>query len=226
MTKELYIHIGYPKCASTFLQKNVFPYMKEVNFIHKNPIGTYNDETILLSELKEGKNLISYEGLSGPTDTIDENYGSQCKTLRKLKLLYPDAKIILVKRIKSRWLKSLYKQFISHPVRANMCKDYDDWYENILNKNILNTDDYIATLEDTFESVLILDFGDLVINNDLFIQKICKFMQVSLPSNYNRKRSNVRLNDRQLGLIRLLGKLKIPTCINKITTLIIRKINE
>ena len=31
--KKLYIHIGYPKAASTFLQKEIFPNLKDVYYI-------------------------------------------------------------------------------------------------------------------------------------------------------------------------------------------------
>ena len=38
----IYFHIGYPKAASTFLQKNIFKNQKKINFINDN----FNDEFI------------------------------------------------------------------------------------------------------------------------------------------------------------------------------------
>ena len=35
MNKKIFIHIGFPKTASTFLQKNIFPNIEGINYLGK-----------------------------------------------------------------------------------------------------------------------------------------------------------------------------------------------
>ena len=44
--KKLYLHIGYPKCASTFLQKEIFRKNKKINYLRskKNDVIDKNVE--------------------------------------------------------------------------------------------------------------------------------------------------------------------------------------
>ncbi|WP_054754507.1 hypothetical protein [Piscibacillus salipiscarius] len=81
MRKTIYLHVGYHKTATTFLQNSIFPNLKKVRHIKNKKIKKelYNLRVRKLSDEdineirakfdrlgKEGKpTLISYEGLSG-----------------------------------------------------------------------------------------------------------------------------------------------------------------
>lgn len=226
--EEVYIHIGYPKCGSTFLQNNVFPYMEDVNFIHKNIKNKYKNEHIhfvSLCELKEGKNLISSEALAGSW-TQEDRYCDGFEMADRLKALYPNAKIIVILREKEKWLKSFYQQFMVDAGKNVYIKDYDDWFNNHFNQELLRFDEHIKYLKKTFDDVLVLDFKDLKKDNDKFIQKICDFMDIEFPKNYVRKRAMVGLKPKHFKLIRILGKLGMPKFNRDYMLGLLRRINQ
>jgi len=135
MNKQIYVHIGFPRTGTTFLQEEVFPYIdtSEVYYIShssNNPIKdilvklTYTNiylnpinkeefeqvESFLLS-IKQNKIFISLESLTG--DVFD-NHFPYIVISEALKQLFPSAKILIIIRrqddlIKSYYLYSLYE---------------------------------------------------------------------------------------------------------------------
>jgi len=124
-TNEVILHIGYHKCASTYLQTYVFP-MLPVNFRMKwgkDPRRLYRemldyvrckdfDPHIFLKWIKTywptryKVTLISNEELSGHPhgyNTIDWR-----QIAINLKKTFPNAKILVIIREQLSWLKSLY----------------------------------------------------------------------------------------------------------------------
>jgi len=225
--KEVYIHVGYPKCASTFLQRNVFPYMN-VHLISKFPDNIYNSEHhdyTAISKIKEGKNLITNEQLTGNAYR-NMNYASGFDIIDRLKLLYPDAGIILVRRDKDKWLKSLYKQFCSDTKKAKFVSSYQDWYDNHLEHDLLRFDEYEEKVRKLFDRTLVIWFEDFCRDNDRAIKQICDFIGIEFPYNYDRTRRNVALNDNQLKFVKLSGKLGIHLITDKYVLALFRRMNS
>ncbi|MGE4504854.1 MAG: sulfotransferase domain-containing protein [Desulfovibrionaceae bacterium] len=115
-----YIHIGYPKSASTWLQRTFFPAFPErINLLYKSltkPI-LYNDldysRQAVLNMAKPlvraaMTNVYSDEILSGWTEKA--NFSRTCD---RLKELFPDAKVLIVLRNQNDFLLSYYKFYIS-----------------------------------------------------------------------------------------------------------------
>lgn len=225
--REIYIHVGYPKCASTFLQQEVFPKLDGVNFLYKYMNNKYKIDHVLwasFGKLEEGKNLISSELLSG-NQLIYHKYCSGLEMLDRLKRLYPNAKIILIERNKEDWLKSLYQQHRADGGTAIHFNGYQDWYDNHLDHNILHFDEYRKKLYNTFDDVCFIKFEDFKKNNEKYIKKICDFIGVDVPV-YEKKIRKPRLKEKHLKVSYFFGKLGLSKFNRDYVLGLLRRINQ
>ena len=78
----MYIHVGLPKTGTSFLQKEVFPKIKEIDYFGKEQIITANMK-------KNKKNLYSDEGLSSINIEGENIY----KIVERIQKIYPKAKM-------------------------------------------------------------------------------------------------------------------------------------
>ena len=227
MSEEVFIHVGYPKCGSTFLQSNVFPYMTGVHFIHKfmwNQYGWVHPHFVFECALHDGMNLISSESLTGSM-SVHDCYADGFVLMDRLKKVYPDAHVILVERERESWLSSLYQQFLADAGASQFIGGYDDWYQNHLNHDILRFDEYRARLVDVFDDVLLLDFDMLRRDTNRFINRICEFMDVGFPEGYVREPAKTRLTDRQLRLVRFFGRFGFNHFSNRYVLGLLRRLS-
>lgn len=134
---KVFIHIGYPKTATTWLQRFIFPFHKEINYLdhYKNENKwlldlryiddlDFNPESFKkkYSELnidKEKPVLISIESLSG--DVFKRGFNSK-RIADNLKEIFPDAKIIITVRNQIAMIDSLYKQYVNQGGNCNFKK--------------------------------------------------------------------------------------------------------
>lgn len=124
----MFIHLGLMRCASTFLQNNVFP---------------LSNERYVSNELLSGNP--SYPKMAGIEfrDMI----------LKGVYGYYGDVKIIIAIRDKDKWVKSLYNQY----VKTGFFYSYDKWYNIIFDKRFLDFYDYISNIKKMFSDVFIFD---------------------------------------------------------------------
>ena len=116
----LFLHVGLHKTGSTFLQHEVFPKLKSLQFIHRgeaeywlNRLGIEEDSSFDLAPyqrffyplISSGPTLISHEGLSGAHYLL---YVNQTRSADRLAQLFPHASIILGIRRQDSLLLSLY----------------------------------------------------------------------------------------------------------------------
>src|SRR5258706_14314689 len=105
---DLYIHVGYPKTGTTFLQNEIFPKLQEVNYIKSLLIRPETSRIIRQDEFSfdydqiqnnlerhfvKGKNVLSNEGLIG--DFFLCKLVNNKLIADRLKRLFPNAKIII-----------------------------------------------------------------------------------------------------------------------------------
>jgi hypothetical protein len=128
--KTIYLHIGLWKTGTTFLQKMIFPKLKNVNYIifrnDKEMLEVMdklrfsilsNDDSkklqlVVSTKLLKDRNLISAEGLSGSAYFVHDNYRSNIlKNIEKVFTNF-NVKIILGIREQSSIIVSLYKQYL------------------------------------------------------------------------------------------------------------------
>ena len=156
------IHVGYSKCASTFLQREVFPNHEEIAFFGKNLSG--NGEKFYPGAKELTGTLINLETFNGLDSTLVQalnNFRNNnrdkilvwsnelfCESVapfllfEQLAKLLPDAKVFIVIRRQADIIQSMYKykgynlQFSPRKYRGRHVSFFD-WYhyakENYLN---------------------------------------------------------------------------------------------
>lgn len=190
MMGELYLHIGTIKTGTKFLQKKVFPKLEGIRFYWKPRLSyaltfkyIYPNDKILISD----------ERLSGWCETklpVSWRY----ETLKILKTIFPDAKIIITLRTdEEEFIESNYAQMCVE--KEGALHKFDGTYEEFLaayDKNWNNHIMIIKEIKSLWNDCLILYYSELVKDADAYVKKICDYMGVKKP-----KFDNVRLNSRE-----------------------------
>lgn len=101
--KVVFFHVGLPKTASTFLQRNVFPQLEGIFYVKKHDFKRHRQ---IVKERTENKVLLSVEFNPHPGDKDGE------AKLRDIKESYDQVYPIIVLRKHSSWIKSRYKYHI------------------------------------------------------------------------------------------------------------------
>lgn len=191
---EVVIHIGLPKTGTSALQSLFFPNIKGFK---------YYDGNTKVVMLPDDVNIIySYETLSGRYERVqDVAYGETI--LKRVKKLYPDAKIIVGRREVDSLIRSLYNQY----VKRGGVVSYAVWYRDILERDVLmfKMEEFIAMIQGLFCDVFVYDFEDLKTNFHRVVCQICDFIGCDIPE-YENKLINVRLSKIQLKLICFLNR--------------------
>jgi hypothetical protein len=122
---QLYLHVGYPKTGTTFLQQEIFPKLSGVHYIPyasaKPELCTimrqgevWFDESGVKASLERlfrpGKNLISKESLIG--DFFVYKMINSSISARRLAALFPGARILITIRNQYDMMESVYKQYL------------------------------------------------------------------------------------------------------------------
>lgn len=186
---EIYLHIGTIKTGTKFLQKYVFPNIKEIKYFKKPILSfalTYEDV------FPNDKILLSDERFSGWCETkIPVSWRLQ--TLKKLKMLYPNAKIIITLRTDEEEFKeSNYAQMDSEkPASLHKFIGTYEEFLKVYDPNWNNHQMIIDEIKSLWDNPLILHYSELVKDASSYVKKICDYMSVKMP-----KFVNTRVNER------------------------------
>lgn len=125
----LFIHIGYPKTATTWLQGCVFPHLKGCSYLHFQDsryswfdsllldhdfvfdaakIRARFDDSIANADT-ESKMILSWESFAG---NVFEGGGNALALTRRLHEVFPEASIIITVRNQLDMIESIYRQYI------------------------------------------------------------------------------------------------------------------
>lgn len=176
---QMIIHVGLPRTGSTFLQKEIFPNIPNVNFMYKPFIRQ-------LKPQGDKINIISNENLCNISfKKISLKNGLDTAII--LKKIYPEAKIILIIRNIEDWYKSIYNF-----TRRYDKSSFEEWYTKStigLSEFATELCTYVSTLEELFgkENVLILRYETLRDNPNEFVGQVCDFIGVDMISYNNCK---------------------------------------
>ena len=197
--KPIYFHIGLHKTGTTFLQRQVFPYIKGINYYGTDTKEKFGWPTIITKKTVVSKERLSGEPYCSPLD--DREY-----ILDGIKIKYPNAKIIVCLRDKNSWVKSLYSTYIKDGGTLSEL----DWVMKVFNISYLEQGEYVKRLWHIFgmSNVLVLYYKDFKNNKHKFIKDICDFMQVDMPQ-YEDKIVGKSLSAKLLKVIRLLNNFPI-----------------
>ena len=222
---SIILHIGIQRTGSTFLQQEIFPKIKEVNFVnfrrHKGikfeVLGDKEVQNIVInfenceykdvyekiySRFKEDKvNLISNENIWWHQRKKEE---AKLVILQKIQHFFPDVKIIFGIRDKTGLLLSWYKKYVMDGGVLSFTK----FQEEVVTKENLDYDSYINNLIKMFgkNNVYVYQFGDMKKDINKHVKDICDFMGVETPEFENKKR-NIGYSLWQLKVSLLLNNL-------------------
>jgi len=186
------IHVGYHKTATTFFQNQIFNNIRNVNLIRN-----LNFNTTLI---KDKINIISNEALSG-APYLKSDAKIRFIIADRLKLCFPNSKIILGIRNNDSWLKSLYSQFI----RNGGLYNYNEWLEKVFDKIYLDHESYISYLKSKFKDVYVFRFEDFCKNKQIIIEDMCKFIGIKNIT-YKNIKYNIKLSKNRMSIIKYLNR--------------------
>lgn len=247
---EITIHIGLPKTATTYLQKNFFPYISGVHFLDSSAIFFQLDFQQIkfmcgfsrVKQIQEGFKkylntfdeyylFISDESLTNPWDK-GKAFGA---SILSLKELFPNAKIIISLREQVSMLSSLYsqslrrgwslspKRFIGWNRGSKTFIDFDvDLFPHI-DLAYFKYKELLNILRSIFYDVNIVLYEKFVSDQDVFFKKIALFLggDYITPSNVG-KHENRRLGLIGVWLFRILNPLIPNRCRDDFVKLINR----
>lgn len=186
-----YLHIGFSKCASTYIQ-HVLRTSNQINLIYKSKEFSLNDEARNSYEISEDRiNIESDEHIILPSFHPELRVkGTRMEDVKDiLQNIYqtsPNTKIILVIRNQIDLIKSRYSQYI---IGGGGTLEMDDFCKQ-LNGNYSKEHDYyqnyyyriIIFLEDLFgrDNLLIFLFEDFKNENSSLLSKLEEFIDVKL----------------------------------------------
>jgi hypothetical protein len=213
-----YIHVGYPKCASSFLQMDIFSKDERIKFhgiirdpdssksVKINPIirkfilyarGKTNiapKSEDLIRIMSGNVNVISDEDFSTYGNIAIEN------KVERIKNILPSAKIIIVVRSPISLLRSFYDfYFRGGHIKIGLNDFFNKEFENYEESTILQTAHYkrcISCFVEEFgsENVYVLNLDDLKHNSNNFLLSLYKIMGLKyIKPKKDIKKRNVAL---------------------------------
>lgn len=224
MSSERIVHIGFPKTATTFLQKEVFPTIEGTNFVDYRSCEAVFTDLIYLDDLDydqkkveeklsklytQGFSLFSFEALGG-APFIYKGLG-RSRIPKRLKDLGM-TKVIITLRDQKTMYDSLYRQYV---VQGGVMrfKDFLDtgkkWnlYVRAFNPDYLKYDRIIKVYFDLFgpENVLILNHELLTADKAQYLNILEKFIQMPLGDLQENKRVNKSLCNLSVAVLRIVN---------------------
>jgi len=224
------IHIGLPRTASTFLQKQVFPLVRGFDFIGVDKTFyaqsfqklLYQDES-LYKELtrkdlvdSDAENiLLSNELFCG--QSFGMNATNRTRTAERLKKAFPEGEIILMLRNQLSLLESLYAIGIYSGVHKKP-EDFFVFGTDTPRYDTFSGNEHLETYllypliklyKDHFEKVHIFLFEDFKSNQELFLENFKSKLDLSFSEKIPfKKKENKSLGQRQIKYIRRINRAK------------------
>ena len=195
MKKDIYFHVGLAKTGSTFLQKNFFPYLKNIKYISTQDYINCID---IINKTNYKSYLISRE--------FDKQFEREIK---KFISYFPDTKIIVVFRRHDQWIASQYKR----AVKNGWHWDFKNYY-NINNKGIWKNSDltYMNKLKIikkySKSKPLILKFEELKKDQFNYLNKISNYTDSKyLKTEISLKTVHKSYSEKQLIFLKKFCKI-------------------
>ncbi len=196
--KNIYIHIGYPKSASSMLQSYFFPFLKNINYVkepelydalllRKFPNGEKQREIKLYDFNKRLSDneiyLISNEHFSMPSSWLNpdvKKFNSRNQISRLIKKYFPDAKILLIIRRQLDWIESWYQERVKRNEKRNI---EDLVSSSFFKKEIIKYLDYNLTTNHYYklfgkENIKIIPMEIIKDNPQEFSNEITDFLRI------------------------------------------------
>lgn len=230
------IHIGMPRTASTFLQREFFPKIEDFKFYGVESTQysqafqclLYQDDSLFDEEefektaakIRANNAILSNELFVG--QSLYLNSTNRSRTARRLKQFFPDAEIVILLRNQVSLLQSLYaigvySGHICSPEEFIRFSDMESTVENPLYSTFAEaetTEAYlfshlIALYQSLFPKVHVLLFEDFMINPVAFAERLTTILNLEkVALSASEKRVNKSLTARQIKLVKRLNLYK------------------
>jgi len=182
MKNKLFIHVGFPRTGTSFLQEQIFRKIPNVNFQRRN---------IIEQEIKpDSINIFGDESITG---VLPEHRKTIIERIHKV---FPDAKIIIGVRDYESWYRSLYNLYLS--------KGYTGTLNDVIEEDLYrDSDGYIDFVEKLYgkENVFVYDQKTMATNFGGWLKKLSYFLDIDLSFVVNK-----RVNQSWLPLSLTLAK--------------------
>lgn len=183
---DIYIHIGFVKTGTTFLQKNFFERSNKV--IYFSGEGFWNHD--LSNQTEADKLLISFEVISGNPVSRDRvvgrksyNWNNDFDTrIANLKRLFPDAKIIVGVREHQSFVLSLYKQYLHKGGTLSLKEFFSMKSTGLLSREELLYKPKFEALQSHFRDIFVYDQRMLFKDCSGVLARLGDFMGVDFVS--------------------------------------------
>jgi len=224
------IHIGIPRTASTFLQRQVFPKIKGFEFFdvdttfYSEPFQKllYTDQSLYHHQSRdqlihsESDNIfLSNELFCGQSFIM--NATNRTRTALRLKHAFPEGEIVLILRNQLNLLESLYTLGVydgihKKPDNFVIFEDHIPRYNTFSGNEHMET--YLLTplvklYREHFKKVHIFLFEDFTSDPKLFFKKMAAELNIELEGEItHRTRENRSLSKRQINYFRRINRAK------------------
>ncbi len=126
--KQVFLHIGLPRTATSFLQSKIFPFITGIYYFGHADLKTQNTPFILLEELNKQNILQIKNEILDYANTLEEKnilFSSELLVglpnyllnARAIKEIFREPKIIFVIRKQADWAESLYNWHMTEHVK-------------------------------------------------------------------------------------------------------------
>ncbi|SFE11214.1 hypothetical protein SAMN05216238_108138 [Lentibacillus persicus] len=226
MKKTIYLHIGYHKTATTFLQWSIFPKLKKVKLIRKTHAKDLLNE-VRLRKLdeddvlrirnafdKKGSDkkptLISYEGWSG-SPFSQKKSKSAYSILQDLRRIFPeehyDVHLIIGIRKQVDLMTSLYIEFLHQGGNKTEADYIDELERNNKFTNYLYND-YLDAVEKLFgKNYFIFIYENFKKGKDNYLLELLNYLGVKKVPEYSNQQVNRSYGVFQAKMARKLNTL-------------------
>lgn len=217
----VYIHVGCPKTATTWLQVRIFPVHQDIAYEngsgvfggiprHKQPENEIREKVEELRSKTDLPVLFSFEGLTGmclPTRKEGNTRRTPQEMAEMLKRIVPDARILLTIREQGDMVESTYLQYIfgGYALTPKKALADTEWVRSFLDYN-----EIVRTYETLFgdENVWVGTYEQLKSNPQDFLDALFAYMGVSkmeLDASILSARDNVGTSPFMLRFIRMFN---------------------
>lgn len=190
-----------PKTGTTFLQENIFPKLKDLNFYRG-----WSSFRELTKINNSNPVLISDESMLG--DIFSGSFNNDfIKKCNKIKTVFGDPDIIIGFREQQDFIKSLYKQRLNQ----GGTEEFKDFF-NIENTGLIKIEDLIyydklKFLKENFSNVYVYSFDDFINDKQNFITDLLSFLNVSITDFNDELKNKGSVYDYQLKRLLKYNKL-------------------
>ncbi len=194
--KQIFFHVGLGKTATTYLQYRVFPYFKNVEYIHHS--YRYKNAVDIVRKGKSKRYLISREFDQQMEDEVS-----------KFAAHHPDTTPIIVFRRHDSWIASQYKRFVKNGYAIPFPSFFDLKNDRGMFKKIdLDFTHYIEILEKYFtKKPIVLFYDDMKKDLPAFIDYFAEQVGAEYEKEeISHKAKHRSYNEKQLKAIMHVGK--------------------